>query len=172
MFADDVYKTTTDLIRKYGTNDPFKLADNMGIMVQMCDNFKTLKGIYMVIKRKRVIMINANLPVRKQRIVCAHEIGHDMMHRSLAKNNVLQEFMLYDMTARTEYEANMFAADILISDQEVLELACHYGYDMEQIAKALNSDINLIGIKIGNMNYRGSGLNIGIDPKKNFLSES
>ena len=33
------------------------------------------------------------------------------------------------MTARPEYEANMFAADLLISDDEILELVNIYNYD-------------------------------------------
>ena len=69
--------------------------------------------MYKIIKRNRVIFINSNLPEYLQKIVCAHELGHDILHRHLAKNVALQEFMLYDMTSRPEYEANMVAADIL-----------------------------------------------------------
>ena len=76
--------------------------------------------------------------------------------------------MLYDMTSRPEYEANMVAADILLDDDEVHELACD-GYDMDQIARELYTDINLVGIKIGNMNYRGYNFNLGIRPRGDFL---
>ena len=48
--------------------------------------------------------------------------------------------MLYDMTARPEYEANMFAADLLISDDEILELVNIYNYDVNQTANALDTD--------------------------------
>lgn len=169
LFADEIYKKANKLKQKLKTNDPFRIAEDCGIMVIMNKDFTDLKGLYTIIKRKRIIIINANLSLEKQKIVCAHELGHDLIHREFAKNKILHEFVLYDMTARTEYEANMFAADLLISDNDISELACGYGYDMEQIAKKLNTDINLVGIKIANMNYRGFDFKLGITPKNNFL---
>lgn len=171
MFADEIYTKTQKLIKKYKTCDPFEIAAASGIMIKMCDNFNELKGLYTIIKRKRIIMLNSSLSDEKLKIVCAHELGHDMMHREFAKNKIMQEFILYDMSARTEYEANLFAANMLIDDKEISELARDYAYDMEQIARHLNTDINLIGIKIADMNYRGFDFRLGVMPKKNFLSE-
>ncbi len=171
VFADEIYKKTQKLIKKYNTTNPFEIAAESGIMIKMCDNFKELKGLYTIIKRKRIIMLNSSLPKEKLKIVCAHELGHDMMHREFAKNKIMQEFVLYDMSARTEYEANLFAANILIGDSELSELACDYGYDMEQIAKNLNTDINLVGIKIADMNYRGFDFKLATTPERNFLAK-
>ena len=42
-------------------------------------------------------------------------------------------------------------------------------YDMQQVAGILNTDINLIGLKMASMNYRGFDLRIGIEPKSDFL---
>ena len=171
MFADEIYKKASSLIQKFGTQDPFEIAEGLGIMLLGNTEFRELKGLYTVIKRKRIIIYNANMPHTTQKIVCAHELGHDILHREYAKNKILQEFVLYDMKVRTEYEANMFAADLLISDNQISDLAYNYGYDMEQISKGLETDINLVGIKIANMNFRGSKFNIGISPKNNFLSD-
>ena len=44
------------------------------------------------------------------RIVCAHELGHDQLHRNMAKTTPIHEFMLYDMKSKPEYEANIVAA--------------------------------------------------------------
>lgn len=170
MFADEIYKKTRSLIRRSETRDPFRIAKEQGIMVRFCDNWTSLKGLYTIIKRKRVIIINSNLPEYLRKIVCAHELGHDMLHRHLAKQEALREFMLYDMTCRPEYEANMVAADLLLDDDEVHGLACE-GYDMGQIAAELCTDINLVGIKIGNMNTRGHDFNICDRPRGDFLGE-
>ena len=124
--------------------------------------------IYYIIKRNRIIILNDNMPERMQQIVCAHELGHDALHRQFAKDGGLREFMLYDMKSRPEYEANMYAADLLLDDEEVMELAKD-GYDMQQVAGILNTDINLIGLKMASMNYRGFDLRIGIEPKSDFL---
>lgn len=48
--------------------------------------------------------------------------------------------------SRMEYEANLFAAQISLSDEDSLELA-ERGYDTQQIARTLNSDINLVALK-------------------------
>lgn len=168
MLADEIYRKTRQMIRRSDTRDPFRIAEDNGVFIRFCDEFNVLKGMYKIIKRNRFIFINSNLPEYLQKIVCAHEMGHDILHRHLAKSVALQEFMLYDMTSRPEYEANMVAADILLNDDEVYELA-RDGYDMGQIAGELYTDINLVGIKIGNMNYRGHNFNVGIPPRGDFL---
>ena len=111
MSAKHLSKVGSDLVRRCGTRDPFRIAQELGIEVLFCDDFGPLKGMYRVIKRNRFIFINKDLSSRMQRIVCAHELGHDQLHRHLAKGNALQEFMLYDMATKPEYEANIVAAE-------------------------------------------------------------
>ena len=89
-------------------------------------------------------------------IVLLHEIGHDCLHRSEAiKVGGLKEFNIFDMgDQRMEYEANMFAAQIALPDDEVLEYI-YTGYDVGQIARAMRSDINLVALKVAELNTRG-----------------
>ena len=94
MSAEHLSKVGSNLVRRCGTRDPFRIAQELGIEVLFCDDFGPLKGMYRVIKRNRFIFINKDLSSRMQRIVCAHELGHDQLHRHLAKGNALQEFML------------------------------------------------------------------------------
>ncbi|MDR2570948.1 MAG: hypothetical protein LBD23_11765, partial [Oscillospiraceae bacterium] len=53
-----------------------------------------------------------------------------------------------------EYEANVFAADILLDDDEVFDLM-KKGYDESQVARWLGVNINLLLIKLHEMNKRG-----------------
>lgn len=53
-----------------------------------------------------------------------------------------------------EYEANMFAAQIALPDEEILEYI-YGGYDVGQIARAMSSDINLVALKVSELNTRG-----------------
>ena len=55
---------------------------------------------------------------------------------------------------RMEYEANLFAAQISLSDEDFLELA-ERGYDTQQIARTLNSDINLVALKADTLISQG-----------------
>ena len=126
MTSKMLSKVGTSLVRRFGTRDPFRIAGELGISVLLCEDFGSLKGMYRVIKRNRFIFLNKDLGDRMLRIVCAHELGHDRLHRKLAQANSLHEFMLYDMTTRPEYEANIVAAEILIDNEELLDYIYTY----------------------------------------------
>ena len=145
------------LLRRYRTRDPFLLAEAMGITVLHGEKFGRLKGLYRVIKRNRFIILNADNDPHTDRIVCAHEIGHDQLHRALAQGRLMQETMLYDVSVTQEYEANLFAAELLLEDEELLEYA-HQGYSAEQIASAMETDVNLVALKAICLNHRGYDL--------------
>ncbi len=168
MSAKYLSKVGSDLVRRCGTRDPFRIAQELGVEVLFCDDFGPLKGMYRVIKRNRFIFINKDLSPRMQRIVCAHELGHDQLHRYLAKGNALQEFMLYDMATKPEYEANIVAAEILLDTDELLEYVYHYGYTSEQIARAMHTDINLVALKIAHLAETGYDLR-RIEHRSDFL---
>ena len=148
MSARNLSKIGSDLVRRCETRDPFSIAQQIGVEVMFCQDLASLKGMYRVIKRNRFIIINDDLNERMKRIVCAHELGHDQLHRSLAKDNALKEFMLYDMTTKPEYEANIVAA--------------------EQIARAMGTDINLVALKIAHLAETGYDLR-RIEHRSDFL---
>ena len=168
MSAEQLSLVGSRLVKRCGTRDPLQIAADIGIEVMMCDNFGPLKGMYRVIKRNRFIFINEDLPFWLQRIVCAHELGHDQLHRSLAQENPIREFMLYDMRSKPEYEANIVASEILLDNDELLEYIYHYRYSAEQIARAMHTDINLVALKIAHLNEIGYDLR-PLEHRSNFL---
>ena len=50
-------------------------------------------------------------------------------------------------TSRIEYEANVFAAQLMLPDDEITEYI-YQGFDVQQIARAMKSDINLVALKV------------------------
>ena len=158
MTARQLSEVGERLVRRCGTRDPFEIARQLGVEVLFCPDFGSMKGMYRVVKRNRFIFINRDLTPQTQRIVCAHELGHDQLHRNLARTDTLQEFMLYDMTTKPEYEANIVAAEILLDTDEVLDYVYHYGYTSEQIARAMGTDINLIALKVAHLAETNRGL--------------
>lgn len=74
------------LIRKFKCNDPFELAEALDIDVMERADFKRQKGAFKVILNDSFIFINANLSDEMKRLVCAHELGHALLHRSLGKS--------------------------------------------------------------------------------------
>ena len=157
MSSTSCERLGAELVRRFGTRDPFAIAEGLGIHIYEAD-FVRLKGMYRIIKRRRCIFINRRLDEVTARIVCAHEIGHDRLHRDFAKGDGLQEFSLYDMSTRPELEANRVAAAILLSDEEVLRCIYEYGYDAAQIACALSTDVNLVALKIEALREAGHPL--------------
>ena len=168
MGAERLALVGSRLVKRCKSRDPFEIASNIGVEVLFCKDFGSLKGMYRVIKRNRFIFLNKDLSAGMQRIVCAHELGHDQLHRQFAKDNPIQEFMLYDMRSEPEYEANIVAAEILLDNDELLEYIYHYHYSAEQIARATHTDINLVALKIAHLNELGYDLR-PIEHRSNFL---
>lgn len=162
-----IQNVANKLIKKFDTRDPFQLCQAIGVEVFYAD-LGSLKGMYKYLKKNRFAVINENLDPFTKTLVCAHELGHDILHQNLARKVCLQEFILYDMKSRPEYEANLFASEILLPDDIILNLA-RDGYDIEQISKELCTDINLVALKVSSMNTRGYRFNNTIDAKSDFL---
>lgn len=163
-----IYESAESYVRRFGTRDPFAIAKELGIDVLFRDDFTKLKGLYRVIQRNRFIFLNDNLPEHVQTLVCAHELGHDVHHRNLAGDSQFREYALYSMKTRPEFEANLFAASLLLPDEEVHEYALE-GHDVVQIAGLMNTDINLMLIKMADMNSRGYSFNTPYIPRSDFL---
>ena len=137
------------------TRDPLRIARDLGIEV-MYYPFNEQRGAYKVLMRNRFIFIKNDLHPVMENIVLLHELGHDALHREEAtKVGGFKEFEIFNMRDnRMEYEANLFAAQISLSDEDFLELA-ERGYDTQQIARTLNSDINLFALKADTLISQG-----------------
>ena len=55
---------------------------------------------------------------------------------------------------RIEYEANIFASQASLPDDTILEYI-ENGYDIQQIARAMSSDINLVALKVDTLIAQG-----------------
>lgn len=127
------------LCRKYDTHDPFELADCLGVILVKSPLTDNVRGFYRFIQRRKVIVVNSNLPWEEQRIVCAHELGHSVLHKDV--NAVFLNMCTFLVTDRYELEANHFAADLMISDEDVelykelsvQQLQIMFGFDEETI---------------------------------------
>lgn len=143
----NIVNLANKLIHKYGTRDPWELADALGIYV-MPRQFHSQRGAYKVILNNRFIFLKDDMNPILEKIVLLHEIGHDQLHRKAAvQSGGFQEFNIFDMRDnRLEYEANVFSSQLSLPDDEILELI-ETGYDIQQIAGIMKSDINLVALK-------------------------
>ena len=155
--AQSIHEAVGQLAKRHGTRDPFRLAHALGIHILRVDSLNRLKGFYRVIERNRFIFLNAKNTPRMNRIVCGHELGHDLLHREFAEENIMDEFAVCDYSSRREYEANLFLAELLLEDEEMLG-CIEDGMDVRAIARATATDPSLVGIKCESMIRRGYAL--------------
>lgn len=153
--GDRITRLVADLVKEHGTRDPFALAEALDIAVYFSDRFDKLKGMYAVIEGRRCIFINSNLDEPAQKLVCAHEIGHDRLHfEQLGATPVIHEEYLYDSRDRSEFEANLFAADLLIRTDELEEYA-RQGMSIAALAATFGYDEQVINFKLLAMRRQG-----------------
>ena len=162
-------KIPAKLIRKYHTRDPFFIAEMLNIEVMKRDDFTKLKGAFKVVEELPFIFINANLSDEMQRLVCAHELGHAMLHRNIRPQGIM-EFEMFDITNDLEYDANVFAANLLLDEDEIYEMACE-GVDVVQIAHTMNTNVNLVLVKLAEINKKRHMFNLPENPEKGFLGK-
>ena len=154
----EIVQTANRLVDTLGTRDPHRIARELGIEVVPVD-FRRQRGAYKVLMRNRFIFIKNDLHPVMENIVMLHEIGHDVLHRKEAvKAGGFKEFNIFDMReSRMEYEANIFTAQVSLADDEILEYISQ-GYDVQQIARAMYSDINLVALKADALMLQGYNL--------------
>lgn len=156
------------LIRRFRTRDPYELADLLGVTVMPRNNFLRQKGAFSIVAGRSFIFINANLSAELQRLVCAHELGHALLHREIAlSGGAMLEFDLLDAAGRCEVEANTFAAALLLDDEELRE-RLHDGEDIQSIARAMGVHVDLILLRLQTMPHDESNLLPRI-PSRKFL---
>lgn len=125
MSIDLISREVDKIKKKYDELDPVKLCQYMKIslLYHPMGTFKgACKGFYMEQSRKRVITINSQLEEALQRIILIHEIGHAVLHRNIPGVKSFHDFSLFDETSLYEYQANIFAADFLLTDEDVLKV--------------------------------------------------
>ncbi len=109
----DAKKKAASLIRRFHTNDPFTLADALGIHILYSDLGGTW-GCCTTYKRIKFIHINTKISEEKQRFTCAHELGHAVLHPGMSLP-YLKAHTLFS-PAVYERQANTFAVELLLPD--------------------------------------------------------
>lgn len=137
----DIKKLVGQLIKKYGTSNPFKLAERLGIAV-VYEPLGSIHGYYSRTHRMKVIHINANLSCKKQLSTCAHELGHAIMHPD--SNSAFLKSHTAFVTSKIEAEANEFMIELLFNQgiaraATVNEAVEQYGVPEKLLGKKIYS---------------------------------
>ena len=79
--------------------------------------------------------------------------------------------MLYDMRDNTEYEANLFAADLLLEDQDIEDLSHNEEMDYFSLCSSLYSTPELMSFKLFSLIRRGHAYRMPLDLDSKFLAK-
>ena len=112
-------KLIATLVRRYKTNCPFAIAESLNIHIRFADLGEYTRGIYYSKLRRRFIVINSRLNFFWQRFICAHELGHDRLHKGLNRF-FLDEHSLQNVN-KYERQANTFAVNLLSTNHEFIQ---------------------------------------------------
>lgn len=146
LTVDFIRKIIKKLKKKYNTSSPSELAECLDITV-IIQPLGNVWGMYKYINKNKVIFINSVLSEIERRFVLAHEIGHAVLHpKSLCY--FINEHN-YVSKIKSEYEANVFAAEFLIDDFVVDQIELDY-FSLDQAAKSYYVPAEIMKLKFNN----------------------
>ena len=143
------------LVHKYDTRDPFVICKELDIRIRYKNLGQDIKAYYFYHSRIRNIVLNSNVSWSVKPLLVAHELGHDRLHQDIAMLKGFQEIELFDKTSPAEYEANIFAAELLIDDNELLEMLNDEDRTFFDVARELCVPADLLDFKFRILKHKG-----------------
>lgn len=128
------------LVRRHKTRNPVELAQAMNIVI-VIEELGSIRGYFNSVGRNKFIHINSNC--RNRSLVCAHELGHAVLHPD-ASAHFMRKHTLFSVN-RYEKEATYFASCLLIGDDDLTEYR-HFTY--EQLGKLFGIDEQIVKLRV------------------------
>ena len=141
----DIRGEVAYLKRYYKTENPFDIIRSKNILL-LSEELGLVRGYYNLVLRQKQIHINCNLGGVQRQFTATHELGHAVIH---PKSNT--PFLLantYQSVDKMEIEANKFAVEFLISDDTLYEYLKYQECTIEQTARILGYQKELIELRL------------------------
>lgn len=169
---DHIFAQAERLRKKYRTRDPYEALEEMNVVVMYSNAFARdgLKGFCTIQNQTKYVVINEKLSEEDQRVVAAHELGHIVVHNTDLKIGAFRDNDIYMATGKKEREANFFAADFLIADEDVIDLMKTCDANFFNVAKELLIPAPFFAFKLYSMVERGYAMRVPVDLDSAFLA--
>lgn len=141
----DIRREVAYLKRFYKTDDPFDIIAYKKILL-LYENLGSINGYYSLVLRQKQIHINCNLSSFQQRFTGTHELGHAILHPKA--NTPFLIANTYQSVDKLEIEANKFAVEFLISDDDLWECIRYRDFSVDQTARYLGYHKELIELRL------------------------
>ena len=112
-----LYDCALNVIHTYGTNDPFEIAADLGVIIERLP-LGNMRGFLRGHANGYGIVINSDLNDEQARLTAAHELGHYFLHGG--QNRVFLDTRTFSNNAKYEKQANTFAVWLLFPDDAEL----------------------------------------------------
>lgn len=156
-----------ELVLRADSHDPFKICEELDIRIRYHE-LGSIKAYYFCQSRIKNIVINSSADENQRKVLCAHELGHAVLHERIVSQHTFHEKSLFDSTTPTEYEANLFAAELLVCDEDILE---NKNDSFFSIASRLCVPSALVDFKCRIMKSRGYDIHIPEHSDSRFLKD-
>ena len=137
----DIRNLVQSLVRKYNTRNPFEILRQKNVILVYA-SLNGVRGFYQYFQRNHIIYIDENLSDSEKRFVCAHELGHMLLHKKA--HALFMDTHTFFNTEKYEVEANTFAAELLIPDELIFE---HPDMPADQLARLAGYNEKIMNFK-------------------------
>ena len=141
MTGTAIHRKADELVRRHESRNPLLIARYLGINV-VFEELGSINGYFNSIGRVKFIHINSSC--RNRDFVCAHELGHAVLHPN-ESTHFMRKHTLFSVD-RFEKEATYFASCLIIGDDD-LDDCRHFTY--EQVGKmfGVGEEIARLGVE-------------------------
>lgn len=139
----DEMAIVSGLIKQQHTNSPFEICDNLNYIVLYVP-LVGVRGFYQHYANRDIVYIDCNLPDQVKRFVCAHELGHSIMHKEI--NSIFLDTRTYLKTSLYERQANQFAINLLYPHDS--DFDDYRDFTIQQTAQCLNISTDLVEYRL------------------------
>ena len=137
----NIKQKANSLARKYSSRNPLEIVKNLNVILVYYP-LRDVRGFYQYFQRNNIIYIDDELSENEQKVVCAHELGHMLLHKNF--NALFMDTRTHFVTTKYENEANTFAAELLIPDSIILD---NPGMTKNQIARIMGYEEKIMDFK-------------------------
>ncbi len=138
----EIKKIADNLAKKYGTRNPFEIIHSINVILVFYP-LEGVKGFYQYFQRNNIIYIDERLDDNEKIFVCAHELGHMLLHKK--SNAIFMDSRTHLNTSKYENEADRFAIDLLISDSIIEN---HLDFSIDQLSRLFGYSKKMIELRL------------------------
>ena len=173
MLAEGIVELVAELKDSYAGLSLKEMCEALGIQVcgyAMGKGADDCKGFFIRRFGVSCIMINTDLSERNRQIILAHEMGHACLHEEQAEAAEFIDISVNGNGGIREYEANVFAAEMLLSDEEVVALLAE-GIPLDSVAAELEVPLALADYKVRILQKKGWPVKPFLYANSNFMKD-